>query len=145
MGRYLGQKKLDDARSVGRRLMSWGMVVGAALGLVIFLFRDPIASIFSDDSEIVSAAAGLIAWIALIQPISAAAFTLDGILIGASDTRFLAKSMVACSLVFVVISFLALEFEWGTAGLALGATLWLVARAGTTGARFVGGRWALQP
>ena len=145
VGRYLGQKRADQAKSVGRRLMSWGMLVGAALGLIIFTFRNPIGSIFSDDPDVVDAAAGLIAWIALIQPISAAAFTLDGILIGASDTRFLAVAMVGCSIAFVAVCFLALELEWGTAGLAVGTTLWLAARAATTGARFIGGRWALQP
>lgn len=145
IGRYLGQKRPDDAKSVGRRLMSWGMVVGAALGLTILVLRDPIASIFSDDAEVVTAAGGLITWIALIQPISAAAFTLDGILIGASDTRFLAVAMVGCSIGFVAVSFLALELGWGTAGLAAGATIWLASRAATTGSRFVRGRWALQP
>lgn len=145
VGRYLGQERFEDARSVGRRLMTWGIAVGAALGLIIFLLKQPIASIFSNEEQVVAAAGGLIAWIAVIQPISAIAFTLDGILIGASDTRFLAIAMVGCSVVFVAISFLALELGWGTAGLAVGATLWLAARAGTTGARFVRGRWALQP
>lgn len=145
VGRYLGQKRPDQAKSVGRRLMSWGMLVGAALGLIIFALRNPIGSIFTDDPDVVEAAGGLIAWIALIQPISAAAFTLDGILIGASDTRFLAIAMVGCSTVFVAVCLLALELEWGNAGLAVGTTIWLAARAATTGARFVGGRWALQP
>ena len=141
---YLGQRKPAEAMAVGRRLMSWGVVAGLALGVVIFLFREPIAGIFTDDEEVNAAAAGLIAWIALIQPISAAAFTLDGILIGASDTRFLAKAMVGCSVLFAAVSLVALDLEWGTGGLALGASLWLAARAGTTGARFVRGRWALQ-
>ena len=145
IARYLGQRLPDKAADVGRRIMWWGLVVGAGLGLVLFALRTPVAGVFTDDSEVTAAAVGLIAWIALIQPLSAAAFTLDGILIGASDTRFLALAMVGCSLIFAAICYAALEVGWGTAGLALGASLWLAARAGTTGARFVRGRWALQP
>ena len=145
VARYLGQRLPDEAADVGRRIMWWGLVVGAALGFVLFLLRGQVAGIFTDDPEVTAAAVGLIAWIALIQPISATAFTLDGILIGASDTRFLALAMVACSVVFAAVCVAALEVGWGTAGLALGASLWQAARAGTTGARFLRGRWALQP
>ena len=142
VAKYLGERRPESARDVGRRLMTWGVLAGIVLGAVVFFLRDPIAGVFTDDAEVNAAAAGLIAWIALVQPISAAAFTLDGILIGASDTRFLALAMVACSLLFAGASLLALNLEWGTAGLAFGTALWLAARAGTTGARFVRGRWA---
>ena len=140
---YLGRRQPEAAMAVGRRLMSWGVLAGIVLGIVVFVAREPIAGIFTDDATVNSAAADLIAWIALIQPLSAAAFTLDGILIGASDTRFLAGAMVACSVLFAAVSLAALDLEWGTAGLAAGASLWLAARAGTTGARFIRGRWAL--
>lgn len=77
----------------------------------------------------------------MVQPLAAAAFTLDGILIGASDMAFLARSMAVCSLLFVAVAWVALEAGWGGAGLAAGATLWLVARSAWTGARLRGGRW----
>lgn len=145
VARYLGESRPDQAVAVGRRLMSWGLLVGVGLGAVLLLLQAPIAGIFTDDAEVVAAAGGLITWIAVIQPISAAAFTLDGILIGASDTRFLALAMLACSAMFVAVCLVALDLGWGTAGLAAGATIWLVSRALTTWARFARGRWALQP
>ena len=141
---YLGRQSPKEARDVGGRLMLWGVLTGLALGVIVFLFRSQIAGVFTNDPEVNAAAAALIAWLAVIQPVSAAAFTLDGILIGASDTRFLAAAMVGCSVLFVALSLLALELGWGTAGLAAGASVWLAARAATTGARFVRGRWALQ-
>ncbi|MDQ4144018.1 MAG: MATE family efflux transporter, partial [Actinomycetota bacterium] len=143
VAKYLGQGLPEDAMAVGRRLMFWGVLAGAVLGLAVFLLRHEIANVFTDDQEVNDAAATLIGWIALIQPLSAAAFTLDGILIGASDTRFLAVAMVGCSVLFAAVSLAALDLGWGTAGLASGVALWLAARAGTTGARFLRGRWAL--
>lgn len=144
VGRHLGSRHPEQAQAVGRRLMSWGLLLGILLGLVVFFLREPLAGLFSDDPRVVAAAADLIGWVALIQPISAAAFTLDGILIGASDTRFLAVAMFGCSTLFVGLSFIALSADWGTAGLALGATVWLAARAATTGGRFLRGAWTLQ-
>lgn len=145
VGRHLGARALDRAAALGRRLMEWGLVVGVALAAALLAVRMPLAGVFADDAAVVDAAAGLIGWLALLQPLAAAAFTLDGILIGASDTRFLAASMAASSAVYVAIALVALEAGWGTAGLAAGATVWMAARAITTGARFRNGRWALQP
>jgi hypothetical protein len=53
--------------------------------------------------------------------------------------------MVGCSLLYMALALTALDLEWGTAGLAAGATAWLAARTITTLARFRGQRWALQP
>ena len=145
VGRHLGARDPAKAIDVGRRLLEWGLIAGVVLGVILFVLRGPIAGVFTDDAELISASAALIGWVALVQPISAAAFTLDGILIGASDTRFLAVAMVACSLAFAAVSLLALDVGWGTAGLAGGATVWLLARAASTGARFARGRWVLQP
>lgn len=109
--------------------------------MVVLLLRAPLARVFSDDPHLIDAAAALLAWVALIQPLSALAFTLDGVLIGATDTRFLAKAMVASSTVYVVAAVAALNLGWGTAGLALGATLWLAARTFATAVRWRGGAW----
>jgi MATE family multidrug resistance protein len=145
VGKHLGAAAPEAADRVGRRLMEWGVAVGIVLAAVLFLLRRPIADVFSDDPVVVRTAADLIGWVAIIQPLNGIAFTLDGILIGASDTRFLAVAMVACSTVFVALSIAALQADWGTVGLAAGATVWLVCRSLTTGGRFLRGRWALQP
>ncbi|MDQ3619228.1 MAG: MATE family efflux transporter [Actinomycetota bacterium] len=145
VGRYLGAGERSRAREVGVRLMAWGLTVGVALMVALLALREPIAALFTDDARVVQATVGLLAWLALTQPLSAAAFTLDGILIGASDTRYLAFAMVGCSLLYMALALGALSFEWGTAGLATGATAWLAARTAVTALRFRGHRWALQP
>ncbi|MGH2826344.1 MAG: MATE family efflux transporter [Actinomycetota bacterium] len=143
VGKHLGAGAHGEAREVSARLMEWGFLVGIGIGLVLFLLRDILASAFSSDESVAAAAAALIAWLAVVQPLSALAFTLDGILIGASDTRFLAKSMVASSSAYAAISLLALEWGWGTVGLAAGATVWMLLRTATTAWRWRGGRWTL--
>lgn len=143
VGKHLGAGARGDAREVSARLMEWGLLVGIGIGLVLFLLRDVLASAFSSDESVAAAAAVLIAWLAAVQPLSALAFTLDGILIGASDTRFLAKSMVVSSSAYAAVTMLALEWGWGTVGLAAGATVWMFLRTATTAWRWRGGRWTL--
>ncbi|MGH2819594.1 MAG: MATE family efflux transporter [Actinomycetota bacterium] len=145
VGKHLGAGRPERAAEVSRRLMMLGLYLGVVLLVLLFLARGAVASLFSNDPSLVEAAAGLLAWLALVQPLSSAAFTLDGILMGASDTRFLAVAMLGCSALYVLISVLALNLGWGTAGLAAGAGAWLTARTVTNWARFVRGRWALQP
>lgn len=144
VAKHLGARTPDRATVIGRRLMTWGTWIGLFLAAVLVATHRPIADVFSDDGRVIDSAAMLLIWVGATQPLSSAAFTLDGILIGAEDTRFLAAAMVASSVLFVAGSLLALDLDWGTAGLAGAATAWLLARAGTTGVRFVRGRWAHQ-
>lgn len=141
VGRYLGEGHTSELRRVSRRLMAWGLGFGVLLMVGIGAFSSPIAALFSKDPEVVSAAAALLVWFALIQPLSAAAFTLDGILIGATDTRFLAVWMVVASAAFIGIGILALLAGWGLIGLAAGATVWLAVRTVSLGLRFRGTAW----
>jgi Na+-driven multidrug efflux pump len=143
VGKHLGAKRPQEAKEVSTRLMEWGLFVGLGIAGILFLGRDVLAGAFSNDVSVVSSAAGLIAWLALVQPLNALAFTLDGILIGASDTRFLAQSMLVSSFAYAVISLLALNLDWGTAGLAAGATVWMVLRTVTTAWRWRDGRWTM--
>jgi putative MATE family efflux protein len=141
IGWRLGQGDAAGATSLSERLMWWGVLCGLGLGALMVPLSGPLALVFTDDPAVARSAAHLLLWIALLQPLAAAAFTLDGVLIGASDTRFLAWSMTVSSAAFVGLAYIALDNGWGTAGLAAGATVWMVARATTTGLRWRRGRW----
>ena len=143
VGRYLGAGEPGRAFDVGKRLLGMGLVLGFVLLVAVLAGSRWGARLFTDDGRVIAAAGSLLVWVAVVQPLSAVAFTFDGILIGASDTRFLAVAMVGSSLAYVAGSLLALRWEAGAEGLAVATTLWLVLRALTTGVRFAGGRWAV--
>lgn len=136
VARHLGAREDASARRVSNRLLEMGLALGVVLGIVLFTLRNPIAAVFTDDPEVQEQAARLIAWLAIAQPVAALAFTLDGILIGALATRFLAVSMLGASLLFAGIGLLAFANDWGPAGLAAGMGVWLLVRTLTTGARY---------
>ena len=128
IGRAFGSGSIDRSRELATRFMQLGLTLGVALLVVLLATRGLLAKAFSDDPAVVAAVVPLLAWVALIQPLSGAAFTLDGILIGASDTRFLAGAMACASAVLAAIAWLSLESGWGTTGLAVGITAWLAVR-----------------
>jgi Na+-driven multidrug efflux pump len=78
-----------------------------------------------------------------MMPANGAVFALDGILIGAGDTRFLMWGMLAAAAVYVPIALLALAHGWVIVGVWSGITALIAVRLVTCGARFIGSRWAL--
>jgi Na+-driven multidrug efflux pump len=80
---------------------------------------------------------------ALMQPIGAAVFALDGILIGAGDTRFLKWSMLSALLIFAPLVFAAPVFGLGVTGVWAALNVLMLVRLLTCGARFRGRRWAV--
>jgi Na+-driven multidrug efflux pump len=80
---------------------------------------------------------------ALMQPLAGLVFALDGILIGAGDTRFLMWSMVAASGLFVLLAALAFAYGWGVIGVWVALDVLIAARLALLGPRFVSRKWAL--
>ena len=138
---HLGAGERDRARAVGERLIGLGLYVGTGLGIVLFLGAPFLAGLFTGSTEVERLATQLLIWIALLQPVGAIAFTLDGILIGASDTGFLAVAMVGATAVFVASMFLLYDAQVGVWSLVIGMSTWMLVRAGSTMARFRGTGW----
>ncbi|MGH8974741.1 MAG: MATE family efflux transporter [Acidimicrobiia bacterium] len=141
IGRLLGAGRADEARAVSERLLAWGVLAGVGLGVAVAALRPVLPGIFTDDSR-VEALTGDVLWIvALLQPLNAVVFVLDGILIGAHDLRYLARAMLVSLAVFVPLALavrgldLSLLALWGALG------VFMAVRLATMTARFVGAGW----
>ena len=66
---------------------------------------------------------------AAMMPFNGAVFALDGILIGAGDTRFLMWGMLAAAAVYIPIALLALHQGWGIVGVWWGLAALIAVRA----------------
>ena len=72
-----------------------------------------------------------------MQPVAAVVFALDGILIGAGDTRYLAWAMVVSLVLFIPAALAATSL----AGLWVALDVLMLARLVTLAVRFARGRW----
>ena len=96
---------------------------------------------FTSDDAVVERTQAIWLLFALMQPLNGAVFALDGILIGASDGRFLMWSMVAAFAVSALISVAALVFDWGIVGVWAALFVLICVRLVLMGWRFAGRRW----
>ena len=142
VGRLLGAGDAS-AYSAARRMIFWSVVVGCAFSVVLLAGTGTIPRAFTGDPEVVRRAGDLWPLFALMQPIGAAVFALDGILIGAGDTRFLKWSMVVSFLVFSPLVLTAPVFGLGVTGVWAALNVLMIVRLLTCGARFRGRRWAV--
>lgn len=142
VGRYLGAGKVADASAASRRMVTLGIHSGLVLAVVLALVRYPVARLFSNDLDVVSAAAMSLLVVAALQPLNAYVFVLDGVLIGAGDHRFLAWAGIVVNVIVFIPAVLAvLPLGGGLAGLWAAIALLEAGRAVANGWRFHSGRW----
>lgn len=125
VGRYLGAGDGEGARRVARRMLELGVVAGIAVGIVVAVTRTWIVIPFTDDAAVRDLAARVLWFVAALQPVAAAVFVLDGVLIGAGDARYLAGAMVAASAGYAVVLAVLLRGTPTLLGLWAAFGLWI--------------------
>jgi putative MATE family efflux protein len=144
VGRALGAGDADGAHAAARRMVELAVGAGALFGLVLFALGDLLPQAFTADQDVLDRTHDIWWLFCAMQPANGAVFALDGILIGAGDTRFLMWGMLAASLGgFAPVALLSLHFGWGIVGVWCGLVLLILIRLVTCGWRFAGRRWAV--
>ena len=143
VGGMLGGGDARGARAASRRMIGWSVAVGTVFGLLLLTFGDVIPRVFTSDPAVIERAHEIWPLFAAMMPLSGAVFALDGILIGAGDTRFLMWGMLIAAALYVPFALLALHEGWGILGVWAGLAGLIFVRLVTCGARFLGQRWAL--
>jgi putative MATE family efflux protein len=144
VGRMLGAGDAERAYRAARRMIGWGVAAGALFALVMLALIDVLPRAFTGDPEVVARAREIWPLFALMQPLNGAVFALDGILIGAGDTRFLMWAMLAASLgVYAPVALGSLALGLGIAGVWAGLVALIGVRLATCAWRFRGRRWAV--
>ena len=143
VGRMLGAGDAVGARAVGGRMIAWSVALGGVFGVVLLALGDVIPRAFTSDPVVIARAHEIWWLFAALMPVNGAVFALDGILIGAGDTRFLMWGTLAAAAVYVPVALLALHEGWGIAGVWWGLAGLIAMRLATCGMRFSSARWAL--
>lgn len=141
VGSMLGAGRPDEARATSRRLLTWGVGAGAALALVVSATSGLLPHVFTSDDVVVDRAQVALLWLALLQLPGAAVFVLDGVLIGASDTRFQQWANLAALVAFLPCAAAVLAFDLGIGGLWAALMIWMLTRLAANSARYAGTRW----
>ena len=100
-GKTLGAGDVEGTREATSLMVRWSIWFGVILTLLILALHRVIPLGFSQDDDVRAALAAALIVVAIGQPVAGIAFILDGVLIGAGDTRWLAWAQTAATLAYV--------------------------------------------
>ena len=141
VGNLLGAGDGAGARATGRRIIEWGLGLGALMAAAAFAVRPVLPQLFSGDPSVIQLTTFLMLHLAVMLPFGGVVFALDGVLIGAGDFRYLAWAMGASAAVFApllaVVGSTAAGVGW------LWGAIWafILVRLATLLGRFAGRGW----
>jgi putative MATE family efflux protein len=141
VGRSLGASDVPGTRAATRRMLQWGVVVGAIFAIALVVAEPVLALVFTHDHAVRHELTGLLIAVALMQPLAAVVFVLDGILIGAGDARYLAWAMVGATLCYLPCAFFVLATDAGIVALWGCVYVFMLARLYGMGRRYRGDAW----
>jgi putative MATE family efflux protein len=147
-GHALGAGDVRGARAATARMVRWGVVGGAVLGVVLLASLPWLPALFTRDPAVRDALVAALVVAAVTQPLAGYVFVLDGVLIGAGDGVYLAVAAVVQTVLFVpAAALVSASTPPGTAGLAwlwvAFAGGWMLVRAVFLGLRERSGAWAV--
>ena len=109
-GRYIGAQDKPMVRQTVRWTFAWSMGI-AMIFMGIYHFAGvPLLKMMTSDMEVVAAAEGYLPWLLLMPVMGCAAFTWDGIYIGATASKAIRNSMLWAVVGFFAVWFAGLAF-----------------------------------
>lgn len=86
-GKFIGRKDIDAVRKTVRDIFCWSMGVAAVFVLLYGFFGRQMLYVLTSDTAVVDAAMEFIPWLLPMPVVGCAAFTWDGIYVGATASK----------------------------------------------------------
>ena len=102
-GRHIGARNRTAFRATVRRLFLWGAGIAATFTLLYALGGEAFLGLLTDEREVIAASRDYFCWAIAIPVAGVAAFTWDGIFIGATATRGMLASMAVAATCFFAL------------------------------------------
>lgn len=102
-GRFIGEGSREGVRATVRGTFQWSAVIAALFMLVYGLGGEPLLRLMTIDGDVISFGKDYLPWLLLMPLTGCAAFTWDGIFIGATASRDLRNSTLLCAAGFFAV------------------------------------------
>jgi MATE family multidrug resistance protein len=135
VGSAFGARDRRAFRAAVRASTLWAIGVALLFAVVLAVAGPAILGLFTDIPEVRERALTFLPWMIASPFVSIWAFQLDGVFIGATQTRAMRNAMLACVAVYVAAVWL-LTPAFGNHGLWLALILFLGARGASLAAAY---------
>lgn len=130
-GRYTGARDKDSLRSCIRRSMVWmSLTAVLAIGVYVGFWRELILIFVGSDAdpvELLAMAHRYLGWIIVVPLVAAIPFLFDGIMVGATMTAIMRRSMIVSTVIFFVL-FYSLKTAMGNDAIWLAFSSFMLVR-----------------
>ena len=104
-GKFIGRRDKTAVRQTVRSVFAWSMGVAAVFMVLYAFFARPMLYVLTSDTEVVTASMEFIPWLIPMPIIGCAAFTWDGIYVGATASKPIRNSTLWAVLGFFIVWF----------------------------------------
>lgn len=104
-GKFIGRRDKPAVRQTVRSVFAWSMGVAAVFMVLYAFFARPMLYVLTSDTEVVTASMEFIHWLIPMPIIGCAAFTWDGIYVGATASKPIRNSTLWAVLGFFIVWF----------------------------------------
>ena len=123
-GRFIGARDAGMLRKSIRYVFAWSMGIGVLFIGIYFFGGTPVVRLLTSDESVVAACRQFLPWLLLMPPLGCAAFTWDGIYMGATATRAFRDAMGGAAAAFFAVWFVG---KWLFQPVGATALHWLFA------------------
>ena len=131
----LGSGNVTLGRALTRRMVGWGIGSGVVFGVVLLLARPLYVRVFTVDAAVSDLVGTVVLVVAALAPLAGVVYVLDGVLIGAGDTRYLALAGALALLAYAPLALLVAHLGSGLVWLWAAYGVFMLARMLTLGLR----------
>lgn len=86
VGQQLGAGDGEAASRIGKKSVGYALALLSGIGVMMAVFRAPLAAIFTQDPDVLAVCVGLMVLCGAVQPLNALSIVTQGALCGAGDT-----------------------------------------------------------
>ncbi|MBR5856073.1 MAG: MATE family efflux transporter [Bacteroidales bacterium] len=104
-GRYIGARDKGSLVKSVKVIFIWSLSIGVVSTLIYMFAGEPMIRMLTDNPQVIEAAGPFMIWLLAMPIVSCAAFTWDGIFIGATASVPIRNSMIYAAIIFYICYF----------------------------------------